>query len=147
MPNRFEGYISNFIRQRRLQLGPDPERSRPDPQTASPRLSISLLESGERRLDLDRIPRLADALDAERFALCASALRDRCPQLFAEIFSSVESVAAAPEWPQCARQGGAACAPSRPLTSPVRSNASPSHSDDLLADVRLQREDTDFSRS
>jgi transcriptional regulator with XRE-family HTH domain len=105
MPNRFEGYISNFIRQRRLQLGlTQKEVAQMIGVTAD---FISLLESGERRLDLDRIPRLADALDAERFDLCASALRDRCPRLFAEIFS-VESVAAPPEPPQSAIQGGTA---------------------------------------
>jgi transcriptional regulator with XRE-family HTH domain len=106
MPNRFEGYISNFTRQRRLQLGlTQKDVAQILGVTAD---YISLLESGERRLDLDRIPRLADALDAERFDLCASALRDRCPQLFAEIFSSVESVAVPPESPQTATQGGAA---------------------------------------
>lgn len=105
MPNRFEGYISNFIRQRRLQLGLTQKAvAQMIGVTAD---FISLLESGERRLDLDRIPRLADALDVERFDLCASALRDRCPQLFAEIFS-VESVAAPPEPLQPTIQGGAA---------------------------------------
>lgn len=94
MPNRFEGYISNFIRRRRLQLGLT--------QKAVAQIIgvtadfISLLESGERRLDLDRMPRLADALGAERGDVCAWALLDRCPELFAEIFS-VESVAAPPE--------------------------------------------------
>lgn len=105
MPNRFEGYISNFIRQRRLQLGlTQKEVAQILGVTAD---YISLLESGERRLDLDRIPRLADALDAERGNVCAWALLDRCPQLFAEIFS-VESVAAPPESPQPANPGGAA---------------------------------------
>jgi transcriptional regulator with XRE-family HTH domain len=105
MPNRFEGYISNFLRRRRLQLGRTQKEVAqiigvtPD--------YISLLESGERRLDLDRIPRLADALDAERGDVCAWALLDRCPQLFAEIFS-VESVAAPPELPQSIIPGGAA---------------------------------------
>jgi transcriptional regulator with XRE-family HTH domain len=101
MTNRFAGYISNFIRRRRLELGLT-QREVAQILDVTPDF-ISLLESGERRLDLDRIPRLADALSAERGDLCAWALLDRCPALFAEIFA-VESVAVPPEPALCAEE-------------------------------------------
>ncbi|HLW80036.1 MAG TPA: helix-turn-helix transcriptional regulator [Terriglobia bacterium] len=94
MPNRFEGYISNFMRQRRLELDLT-QREVAEVVGVTPDF-IALLEAGMRRLDLARMPRLADALSTARGDLCAWALLDRCPELFAEIFS-VESVAAPPE--------------------------------------------------
>jgi len=94
MPNRNAGYVSTYLRRRRLQLGITQKEV--GAVIGVTRDYVSLLESGDRQLDLDRVPLLADALDTNRGDLCAWALLDRCPALFAEIFS-VDSVAAPPE--------------------------------------------------
>jgi transcriptional regulator with XRE-family HTH domain len=87
---RFDGYLSHFMRQRRLELNlRQKDVAEAIGSTAD---FVSLLEAGERRLDLDKVPLLADVLQAK----CAWALWDRCPQLFLEIFAA-ESVAAPPE--------------------------------------------------
>jgi transcriptional regulator with XRE-family HTH domain len=48
-------------------------------------MSITLVEAGRRRLALERVPRLAEALQVPPAELCLLALRCRYPQLTAAL--------------------------------------------------------------
>ncbi len=85
MPNRFEGPFSHFIRQRRLELGKTQKQVAEVLGTTAD--FVTLAEAGERRIDLDRIPLLADALEVDRAELCMWALSERAPVLFSELFA------------------------------------------------------------
>ncbi len=85
MPNRFEGPFSQFIRQRRLELGKTQKQVAGVLGTTAD--FVTLAEAGERRIDLDRIPLLADALEVDRGELCLWALSERAPVLFGELFA------------------------------------------------------------
>jgi transcriptional regulator with XRE-family HTH domain len=71
--------FSRFLRRRRNELAKT--------QAAIARacglteISITLIEAGRRRLDLERVPRLAEALEVPPNELCLLALRCRYPQL------------------------------------------------------------------
>jgi len=84
MPNRFTGHLSNYIRHRRYFLGKT-QKTIAEAIGVTPDF-IALIESGERRLDLDKIPLLADALEVNRMALCQQALRERAPALYGQLF-------------------------------------------------------------
>lgn len=84
MPTRFPGSLCNFVRNRRRDLNKTQ-------RTVADRVGvtsdfISLVESGERRMDLDKIPQLADALEVDRTELCRRALAERAPSLYRILF-------------------------------------------------------------
>ncbi len=51
---------------------------------------IGLIETGRRRLDLDRIPALAEALQTEPMGMCLTVLCERAPRLFKILFPEAE---------------------------------------------------------
>ena len=84
MPNRFEGAFSRLVRHRREELNlTQAEVATKLGVTAD---CITLVELGYRRLDLDRIPALADAVRLNRRQLCRQALRERAPELYRQLF-------------------------------------------------------------
>ncbi len=84
MPNRFEGAFCRLIRHRREELNlTQAEVATKLGVTAD---CITLVELGYRRLDLDRIPALADAVRLNRRQLCRQALRERAPELYRQLF-------------------------------------------------------------
>ncbi len=85
MPKRVAGPFSHFIRQRRLELGKTQKQIAEVLGTTAD--FVTLAEAGERRIDLDRIPLLADALEIDRTDLCVWALSERAPVLFGELFA------------------------------------------------------------
>ena len=84
MPGPFEGRLSCFIRRRRAELQLTHQQLA-DLIQVSPGF-VSLVESGHRRLDLDRIPQLADALETDRTYLCWMAVIEGKPVIFQELF-------------------------------------------------------------
>ena len=84
MPNRFEGAFSHLIRRRREEL--NMTQSEVARQVGLTTDAITLVELGYRRLDLDRIPALADALKLNRRQLCRQALQERAPELYRQLF-------------------------------------------------------------
>ena len=89
MPNRFEGPLSHYIRERRQFLNRTQKEIAEQIGVTS--AQITLVEMGERRLDLDRVHMLADALEVERTALCRQALWERAPHLYQELFPELPS--------------------------------------------------------
>jgi transcriptional regulator with XRE-family HTH domain len=84
MPNRFDGDFCRLIRHRRQELNlTQAEVANKLGVTAD---CVTLVELGYRRLDLDRIPVLADALNLNRRQLCREALKSRAPQLYQELY-------------------------------------------------------------
>ena len=84
MSHRFEGAFCRLIRHRRQELNlTQAEVADKLGVTAD---CITLAELGYRRLDLDRIPILADALKLNRRQLCRQALQERAPELFRQLF-------------------------------------------------------------
>ena len=84
MSKRFEGDFCRLIRHRRQQLNlTQAEVADKLGVTAD---CVTLVELGYRRLDLDRIPVLADALNLNRRQLCRQALQERAPELFRQLF-------------------------------------------------------------
>jgi transcriptional regulator with XRE-family HTH domain len=72
-----------FIRRRRQALGKtQAEIARACDLTVE---SITLVEGGHRRLGLERVPRLAAALDVDASELCRMALADQLPVLAAAL--------------------------------------------------------------
>ena len=84
MSNRFEGGLSRLIRHRREELNLTQQQVAEKMGVTSD--AITLVELGYRRLDLDRIPALADALKLNRRQLCRQALQERAPELFRQLF-------------------------------------------------------------
>ncbi len=84
MPNRFESDFSHNIRKRREQLGKT--QLQVGEACGVTGDCITLVEAGRRRLDLERIPLLADVLELDRATLCRQALRDRSPHFYTELF-------------------------------------------------------------
>ena len=84
MPGPFAGRLSRFIRHRREELRLTHQQLA-DLIQVSPGF-VSLVESGHRRLDLDRIPQLADALETDRTYLCWMAVIEGKPVIFQELF-------------------------------------------------------------
>jgi transcriptional regulator with XRE-family HTH domain len=87
MPNRFEGAFSHLIRRRREEL--NLTRAEVAEQIGVTTDAITLVELGYRRLDLDRVPALADALKLNRRHLCRQALQERAPQLYRQLFRQI----------------------------------------------------------
>ena len=84
MSKRFEGDFSRLIRHRRQELNlTQAEVADKLGVTAD---CITLVELGYRRLDLNRIPALADALKLNRRQLCRQALQERAPDLYRQLF-------------------------------------------------------------
>ncbi len=79
MPTPF----SNFVRQRREQLGKT-QRQVAEVCRVVPEM-ITLVESGRRRPDPDRLLLLADALEVDRSALSRLALQTWHPNFYAEL--------------------------------------------------------------
>lgn len=92
MPNRFTGHLSNYIRHRRDFLGKT-QKVVAEAVGVTPDF-IALIEAGERRLDLDKVPLLADALEVSRTALCQQALRERAPALYGQLFEQPQPAGA-----------------------------------------------------
>jgi len=86
MSNRFEGDLCRLIRHRRQQL--DLTQQEVAGKIGVTSDCITLVELGYRRLDLDRIPVLADALKLNRRQLCRQALRERAPELYNQLFQT-----------------------------------------------------------
>jgi transcriptional regulator with XRE-family HTH domain len=86
MPGPFEGRLSRYIRHRREELRLTHQQLA-DLIQVSPGF-VSLVESGHRRLDLDRIPQLADALETDRTYLCWMAVIEGKPVIFQELFGA-----------------------------------------------------------
>ena len=84
MSKRFEGAFSRLIRCRREEL--NLTQAEVAEQVGLTTDAITLVELGYRRLDLDRIPALADALQLNRRKLCRQALQERAPELYRELF-------------------------------------------------------------
>lgn len=84
MPGPFEGRLSRYIRHRRQELQLTHQQLA-DLIEVSPSF-ISLIESGHRRLDLNRVAQLADALETNRTYFCLMAALEGKPALFQEIF-------------------------------------------------------------
>ena len=86
MPDRRRrGSFATFIRRRRHQLKLT-QKMVADHVGITPDF-VTLIEGGDRRLDFDKIPSLADALQVNRKQLCLQALAERAPQLFCALFS------------------------------------------------------------
>ncbi len=85
--------FATLVRNRRLQLG---KTQRQIAEAVGIKSSdfICLIEKGTRRLDLDRLPRLAQALELDLVELCRPAFEARAPQLAAALFAvpSVQEV-------------------------------------------------------
>ena len=73
-----------FLRHRRLQLGITQAEVAAAAGIASPDF-ISLVEQGRRRLELERVPRLARLLQLDPAELCRMALVDRAPHFAAQL--------------------------------------------------------------
>jgi len=73
-----------LIRHRRLQLGKTQKQIAEAIGIKCPDF-ISLCEQGHRRLDLDRLPRLAQALELDLAELWPQALAARAPKLAAAV--------------------------------------------------------------
>ena len=84
MSNRFEGDFCRLIRHRREQL--DLTQQEVAGKIGVTSDCITLVELGYRRLDLDRIPALANALKLNRRRLCRQALQERAPELYRQLF-------------------------------------------------------------
>jgi transcriptional regulator with XRE-family HTH domain len=84
MPNRFESPFTHFLRHRRQQLGLTQEELGLILGVTGD--FIGLVETGRRRLDLDRIPALAEALDVEIIGTCLTVLYERAPHLYDALF-------------------------------------------------------------
>ena len=84
MSSRFSSKLCCTIRHRRRELNLT-QREVGESLGVTPDF-ITLVELGHRRLDLDRIPALADALKLDRAQLCRGALEERAPELYAELF-------------------------------------------------------------
>jgi transcriptional regulator with XRE-family HTH domain len=81
--------FSNYIRERRMELGLFPEDvarmlglKRAEP--------IRMVEAGERRPPLNRIPDLADALCLDRTELCRMFLKETAPKFSESLFAHSE---------------------------------------------------------
>ena len=79
MPTPF----GDFIRTRRTQLGLT-QRQVAQSVGVTPEC-ITLIEAGRRQPELERVPRLADALQTDRQALCRLALECRAPVFYYEL--------------------------------------------------------------
>lgn len=71
--------FSRFLRQRRVELA----KTQAEIALACglSEISVTLIEGGRRRLALERVPRLATALQVPAAELCLLALRCRYPEL------------------------------------------------------------------
>lgn len=50
--------------------------------------AVGLWEAGRRRMEMDKLPRLAEVLRLDKRALCLTALHQFHPRLFEELFGS-----------------------------------------------------------
>lgn len=75
--------FSRFLRRRRQELA----KTQAEIAAACglTEMSITLVEGGRRRLALERVPRLAEALQVPPAELCLLALRSQYPQLTAAL--------------------------------------------------------------
>lgn len=51
-------------------------------------VAVGLWEGGRRRMELDKLPRIAEILQLEKRDLCLAALHQFHPRLYAELFGS-----------------------------------------------------------
>jgi len=75
--------FSRFLRRRRQELAKT--QAEIAQACGLTEMSITLVEAGRRRLALERVPRLADALQVIPSELCLLALRCRYPELTAAL--------------------------------------------------------------
>jgi transcriptional regulator with XRE-family HTH domain len=89
MPTTFAGRLSDLIRNRRQEL-------KLTQQQVADVLGVtadfmSLVESGQRRLNLDHVALLAHALAIDPPYICRLALEERAPFFYAQLFADWES--------------------------------------------------------
>ncbi len=75
-----------FLRQRRLELNLM-QAEIAEILNVTPEC-VGMWECGRRRMELDKLPRLADALQMNRKELCARALREFHPAVYTTIFAA-----------------------------------------------------------
>ncbi len=75
--------FSRFLRQRREALAMT--QAEIAQACGLTEMSVTLIEAGQRRLALERVPRLAEALQVPPAELCLLALRCRYPELTAAL--------------------------------------------------------------
>ena len=80
-PNRF----TRYLRHRRLELAKT-QRQVADAIGIRSADFVGLVESGRRRFELDRLPRLAAVLEVDPRQLCAMALREWAPRLAQQLW-------------------------------------------------------------
>jgi transcriptional regulator with XRE-family HTH domain len=76
--------LSTLLRQRRLELGLTQRQVADALGIKSPDF-ICLVEKGRKRLELDRIPQLAQVLTLDVLEVCRQALEERAPALAAAL--------------------------------------------------------------
>ena len=91
-----ETKLSTFLKSRRAELGITQVEVARAIGIASPDF-ISLVEQGTRKIDLDRIPRLADVLQVNNSDLCKLALSEAYPALYKAVFSGAATTKVRPE--------------------------------------------------
>jgi transcriptional regulator with XRE-family HTH domain len=79
--------LASFIKSRRYELGITQQEIAKTVGIASADY-LSLVESGKRRLELDRIPLLASVLKVNPKELCQMALNESCPAMASVIFGT-----------------------------------------------------------
>lgn len=79
--------LAQFIRKRREELGLTQAQVAQAIGIRSPEF-IGLVENGLRCIDLDRVPKLSDALQTDRGDLCRLALSEQAPIIYAVLFGS-----------------------------------------------------------
>ncbi|PYU91538.1 MAG: hypothetical protein DMG25_14480 [Acidobacteria bacterium] len=88
-----KGQVSEFtkvISERRLALGKTQAEIARDIGVSSPEF-IGMVEAGLRRIDLNRVPMLARALNYDPAELCKLALQEQAPELFRTLFGGAYS--------------------------------------------------------
>ena len=77
--------LTSFISERRLALGRTQAEIAQNIGVKSPEF-IGMVEAGIRRIDLNRVPILARALEHDPAQLCKLALQEQAPELFRTLF-------------------------------------------------------------
>lgn len=77
--------FQRFIRERRLSLKKSQAEIAHAIGVGSPEF-ITMVEGGKRRIDLDRVPNLARALNSDPRSLCKLALRETAPEVYRTLF-------------------------------------------------------------
>lgn len=82
-------YFQSLIRERRLKLKKSQAEIARAIGVGSPEF-ITMVEAGRRRIDLDRVPDLARALEVKPEYLCKVALKEAAPEMFRVFFGDID---------------------------------------------------------